>query len=204
MTTNEFIPKNEQGVVYLFSKYHEKLGFEKILRIGTRFPDVIAMRDGKSVSIELEYKLGGLITHYLYEKLQTFRYRIRDPSGNPITVDLTWVYDNNIKAWRPTPIPWTESAEKAEEYIKTYKINTQNMSDSESMKILTSWGALTTNLSRRVPDRHGNIYESGKFGELYFRSLKPLCDVVVCWEVDCELDDPNIEIIELKNLPSLL
>jgi len=41
-----FVPTNEQGVIYLFSRYHEKLGFEKMLYIGTRFPDVIAMRDG--------------------------------------------------------------------------------------------------------------------------------------------------------------
>lgn len=50
-----FIPKNEQGVVYLFSKYHEKLGFEKILHISTHFPDVIAVRDGKEIRVELEF-----------------------------------------------------------------------------------------------------------------------------------------------------
>ena len=37
-------------------------------------------------------------------------------------------------------------------------------------------------------------------GALVWKSLKPLCDIVICWEIDCELEDPNIEIIELKTL----
>ncbi len=64
-TSRVFVPKNEQGVAYLFFKYHEKLGFERILRIGTRFPDVTAIRDGKETRIELEFLLSGVQSHYI-------------------------------------------------------------------------------------------------------------------------------------------
>ena len=58
-------PKNELEVLYWFSRLHEKLGFEEILRIRFgKFPDVIAKRDGKVVKVELEYKLSRFKDHY--------------------------------------------------------------------------------------------------------------------------------------------
>jgi len=45
---------NEGFVVYLFSRFHEQLGFEKVLKIGSTFPDCIALKDGKEVRIEFE------------------------------------------------------------------------------------------------------------------------------------------------------
>lgn len=36
-----FTPKNAQGVLYLFSRHHEDLGFEEVLYVQTGF-DVIA------------------------------------------------------------------------------------------------------------------------------------------------------------------
>ena len=198
--TETFVPKNEQGVIYLFSRYHEKLGFEKIIQIGTRFPDVIAVRDNKHISIELEFRLSGVRSHYLAREINFLDYNITDPSGNLASVMLTWVYDKDIKAWRPTPIPWSESPEKAEEYIKSYRLNIQDTPNPESMKKTLWLCGLTTTLSRRVPDEQGDMYESGDLGKLYYKSLKPLCDIVICWEIDCELDDPDIEIIELKSV----
>lgn len=44
-----FTPKNEMGVMYLFSRHHEELGFEKIIHVQTQFPDIIALREGKEV-----------------------------------------------------------------------------------------------------------------------------------------------------------
>ena len=59
-----FIPKNEPGVFYLFSRFHEKLGFEEIVDVSTIAPDVIAKRKGEQVHIELEYKSSRAISHY--------------------------------------------------------------------------------------------------------------------------------------------
>ena len=48
------IPKNEMGVVALFSHYFGVLGFEKITCIQTQFPDCLAIRNNKEVRIEFE------------------------------------------------------------------------------------------------------------------------------------------------------
>lgn len=62
----DFIPTNEQGVIYLFSRLHEKLGFEKIIKMTSQFPDITALRNGVVVRIELEFKLSGIMDqgHY--------------------------------------------------------------------------------------------------------------------------------------------
>lgn len=58
-----FEPTNEMGVFYLFSKYHKELEFEEILSF-QKFPDVIALRDGIPVRIELEYKASRFHHHF--------------------------------------------------------------------------------------------------------------------------------------------
>ncbi|GAG31960.1 unnamed protein product, partial [marine sediment metagenome] len=58
-----FVPMNEMGVVMLFSRVHERLGFDRILQIRTKFPDVIASKEGKTVYIELEYASSGFMHH---------------------------------------------------------------------------------------------------------------------------------------------
>ena len=81
MKEDVFIPKNEMGVFYLFSRYHEKLGFEKILRVSTLFPDVIALRASKTVRVEIEYKLSGFLRHYVYAKVSGYYSGWRWKSG---------------------------------------------------------------------------------------------------------------------------
>jgi len=73
MVESNFIPKNEMGVFYLFSRYHEKLGIEKILKFNlNKFPDVIALKAGKTVKIEIEYKLRGFLRHYILANVQGY------------------------------------------------------------------------------------------------------------------------------------
>jgi len=67
-----FEPKNEKGVEYLFSVHHKELGFEKIISFNS-FPDIVALRNGKIVKIELEYRLECFNKHYLVAK-QYSRY----------------------------------------------------------------------------------------------------------------------------------
>lgn len=54
----------EPHVFYLFSRYHELLGFEEVVNVQTAFPDIIAIREGKIVRIELEYIARRLAIHY--------------------------------------------------------------------------------------------------------------------------------------------
>ena len=159
-----FIPTNEQGVIYLFSRYHEKLGFERILHIGTRFPDIKAIRNGKEIRIELEFLLSGLQSHYIIK------------NANPHTEK--WVKESeneNRVYWR---LYGRQDANPANQGYNTWIKSTGGISLSKEItKNVEKWD-----------------------GALVWKSLKPLCDVVICWEIDCELDDPNIEVIELKSL----
>jgi len=60
-------PENELGVVCLFTLMHRRLGFKRIRRIQTRFPDCVAIRrDGSSereVRIEFEFRSGDFRRH---------------------------------------------------------------------------------------------------------------------------------------------
>jgi len=62
----EFIPQNELGVFYLFSRNREKLGFKEIVRINQgSSPDIIAIKDnGEQVGIELEHESRNVLSHY--------------------------------------------------------------------------------------------------------------------------------------------
>ena len=163
-----FVPKNEQGVIYLFSRYHEELGFEKILRIGTHFPDVIAVKDGAQIRIELEFLLSELLSHYIFK------------TANPNTEK--WVQeheDEDRVSWR------------------LWRIQTVHPDTEDDTTWIKSSGSVS--ISKEIVK---NIEEWD--GALIWKSLKPSCDVVICWEVDCEIDDPEIEVIELKSLIPLL
>jgi len=74
------IPTNEQEVVYLFCRNHEKLGFEKILRLRTvDTPDCIALKDGKEVGIEFEFQSKNFLSHYILKKFSSrklYDYRV--------------------------------------------------------------------------------------------------------------------------------
>ena len=50
-----FVPKNEDGVVLLFGRFYDILGFASIKSIHSAFPDCVAVRSGKDVRIEFEF-----------------------------------------------------------------------------------------------------------------------------------------------------
>ena len=81
------IPKNEQEVIYLFSRNHEKLGFEKIKSFNPHgFPDCKAIKDGKEVGIEFELESNKFVTHYWKRGFSnSHNYKIE---GNKIIVFL--------------------------------------------------------------------------------------------------------------------
>ena len=65
-------PNNETHLIWLFTLYHKDYGFSDILNIGTFFPDVIAIRDGKKLKIEFEYKLSGFFSHYCVDSFEGY------------------------------------------------------------------------------------------------------------------------------------
>lgn len=58
----EFAPENEQGVVYLFSHWARENAY-RIEEYRPQFPDGIAVKNGKHVRIEFEYRSVGSRCH---------------------------------------------------------------------------------------------------------------------------------------------
>ena len=55
-------PHNEMGVISIFSKIYELLGFSN-LTFNSTYPDATAIFEGKQVNIEFEYNSNSFITH---------------------------------------------------------------------------------------------------------------------------------------------
>lgn len=95
-----FIPKNEMGVFYLFSKIHKELGFEEIVSF-QQYPDVIAKRNGKTVKIELEYRLTNFRNHFGDYRKSTpyplYSEGKRQFSKEDIDIIICWTKDGNIE-----------------------------------------------------------------------------------------------------------
>lgn len=83
---------NEPWVVYFFSKFHEQLGFEKIINVQTSYPDCTALKESKEVSIEFESKSSHLQTHLEYDEvnLTPARYDLTENQKEIIFKERIW------------------------------------------------------------------------------------------------------------------
>lgn len=61
--TFNFEPHNEMGVVFLFGRFYDVLGFEGIVHIGTRCPDCVAIRRGRTLRVEFEHRSSNFLNH---------------------------------------------------------------------------------------------------------------------------------------------
>jgi len=59
----EYAPNNEQGVIFLFSQVARKKYGLRIERIQAGYPDCIAIRQGKRIRIEFEYRSRNFVQH---------------------------------------------------------------------------------------------------------------------------------------------
>jgi hypothetical protein len=86
-----FGPKNEQGVFYLFSRNHERLGFKQIIKINqNETPDIVAINDtGKKIGIELEYESRRVFEHY----------RVLSKRDQNRTENRRWPWDAQTKKY---------------------------------------------------------------------------------------------------------
>ena len=63
LRTFDFEPRNEMGVVFLFGRFYDVLGFEGIVHVGTRCPDCIVVRQGKTLRVEFEHRSSNYLNH---------------------------------------------------------------------------------------------------------------------------------------------
>ena len=167
-----FIPKNEMGVFYLFSRHHEELGFEEIIDITARFPDITALRDGKEVKIELEFLLSSFKSHYLYRESTEEGY---------------WKWDEENEVWR--------IARPARDPSKNSFVE---VSEIELKSGHSGCKKLGLNGYRILAEGSRNEFEVNWRGNLMYKTLKDRCDCVICWKKDCEIEE-GIVVIELKS-----
>ena len=59
----DFEPCNEMGVVVLFGRFYDILGFDGIVHVGTRCPDCIAVRKGRTLRVEFEHRSSNYLNH---------------------------------------------------------------------------------------------------------------------------------------------
>jgi hypothetical protein len=176
-----FVPENEQGVFYLFCKYHEQLGFERILKVNADMtPDIVAECGGKEVRIELEYDLKGLAPHYLVYG--------RGSYGK-------WRWDQKYGLFLAGP-----HHDLSEDELKSFAVSTGNDEVKTQIKkfrfrrlsgrLNSIWGVSDPKQLLRV----------NYMGSLVYKSLKTVCDCVICWKKDnVKFHDPQVDLIVLKN-----
>lgn len=169
-----FIPKNEAGVMYLFSRYHEELGFEKIIKFNTTtgFPDIVALRDGKKVRIELEHTLGKIRVHYECIK----------------STNHEWFWDDGFSVFREKDrfIP--------EHVVELFLEN----APKNRIKHSLVHEEISNEPFFIVSDPLRQLKKGGK-KNLVYKSIKQWCDIVVCWEIGSYRMKDDLEVIELKN-----
>ena len=112
------IPTNEQEIVYLFSRNHEKLGFEKVKYFDPHeTPDCVALKNGKEVGIEFEYKLKRFCKHYvkkIFSPQNMYGYKIKGKyllifkKDNPNKI-LESYLNAEYQVWDPKTFPISPS-----------------------------------------------------------------------------------------------
>lgn len=136
------IPQNEQEVVYLFSRIHEKLGFEKILKFtSASTPDCIALKNGKEVGIELEFKLKSFFKHY-----EVTRFPSKDVYGHKILDDSLLIFKKNDPTEIISKFPakdfdvWDPSIHNIKlQYLKTDPLIVIHKSLSKKIQYVVCW-----------------------------------------------------------------
>jgi len=172
----KFVPENELGVLYLFARNHRKLGFEKIVKITGEFPDIIAIRNGKLVKIELEYKISRFLRHYKTCYFDAKDYELDEDEHD-------WIFrrkHRRNKNFRP--------------FIRfqkiKYKVQGEKFETIKGAQPIIMTGAI-------IKPVMAVRWKVRRY------TLKDQVDVIVCWEKDRDLKD-EIEVIELSKLKDIL
>lgn len=171
-----FVPKNEQGVFYLFSTHHKELGFEKIIDIGTQFPDVTALREGNKVRVELEFLLSSFKGHYVYKKATDEGY---------------WKWDKENEMWR---------------IFNPNNNRFLSVSELELKLTDTTRKKLGFPSAKVIVKDNAEKFSTNWKGELIYKTLKGEVDFIICWEKDCDMEDDIEVIVlkdELTRLTSV-
>jgi len=141
----DYTPVNEQGVIFLFAKYHKNLGIEALQCIRDSFPDAIGrIKIGKDqfteIGIEFEYKSSGFREH-----IKNHRY-----NGENCHMIVCWEHD-----WKDSPkgLEILELKTKIPNLLETGKLPKEIKVLSEKQKeYLEFFDELLNALKTRLPN----------------------------------------------------
>lgn len=140
----DYSPVNEQGVIFLFAKYHKDLGIEALQTICDQFPDAIGrIRVGKNrfteVGIEFEYKSSGFKEHI----------KKKQYDGKNCEFIVCWEHD-----WRECPkeIKVIELKTKLSELINTGKISKKLGLSKKQEEYLRFYDDMLNRLKLKLPN----------------------------------------------------
>jgi len=92
----DYEPRNESGVIVLFTLVMKRLGFSGVVEAQGKFPDCIARRRGKRVMIEFEHKSKNFIPHRHLKELRSRKCTIvcwednwQNPPANISVISLS-------------------------------------------------------------------------------------------------------------------
>jgi len=140
----DYSPVNEQGVVFLFSKYHKNLGVEALQCIRDIFPDAIGrIRVGRDqfteVGIEFEYKSGGFKEH-----IKKHQY-----DGENCSMIVCWEHDFEDA---PKGLEIIELKTKIPDLLETGKLRKAKVLSEKQKQYLEFYDELLNMFKARLPN----------------------------------------------------
>lgn len=140
----DYSPVNEQGVVFLFAKYHKQLGIEALQSIQDFFPDAIArIKVGKDrfteKGIEFEFKSSGFKDH-----IKNNQY-----NGKNCEIIVCWEHD-----WKDCPkeLEIIELKTKIPELLEKGKLPKIKVFSEKQKKYLEFFNELLDRFKIRLPN----------------------------------------------------
>ena len=196
----KFYVVNEAHVAFVFSKYHDKLGFPKIMDIGTAFPDCIAInKDGKECVIEFEYKSRNFVYHNhdiknipVIDWLQIIRL---SSLKNPIfeLIENEEKYAEVIEKWHPSTLITFMLINEMKSIIRQRR--NEDMDDNKIQNWLFGNPKFKEEIKKNYPD-YIKYLEMSLDELLSEETIEKTVDYIVCWENNWL--DSSYNIIELK------
>jgi len=197
---------SEDYVIKMFDRFHDVLGFDKPSVYEGGFPDGYVYKNGKKLTVEFEWQLGGLWNHYIFAKAYGFQ------SGSGFVKRKNFWYVKNklhgrgkIGGWFINTRRWNTSI--GSEYNNSLGVNVILDPDNKLFGGDGGVNGFTENPPRRLKD--GSILYPPF---LTLKSLSEELDLVVCWHdegrpwIRKKLIENNIQLLELQKelSPTLL
>ncbi|MBI5908577.1 MAG: hypothetical protein HY848_01270 [Betaproteobacteria bacterium] len=92
----ERAPRSEQELLAIIASCHKAIGIERILRVQTRFPDMLVKVNGKELHLELEVYSSAFLDHDHNKQVRERQFKDDNGVRKSVAV-LCWIDDDGVK-----------------------------------------------------------------------------------------------------------